>query len=214
MMEKKNTTMIPVPLVLLGLPLLFWALGDVPRRTVLKESLSLATLLSFTMMLGLFYLTRGARYTLTARPMRTVVSLHKIIGYCVVPILLLHPLFIVMPCHFESGITPREAFVTMITTTQTPGIVLGIMAWCLMLILGLTSLLRNKLPMTYQTWRLCHGLLSVIFVAVATWHALSLGRHMNRPMSTTLILLAAGGILLLLKTFIFKSAKDQKEASQ
>ncbi|MGB4828238.1 MAG: hypothetical protein WBP18_13385, partial [Paracoccaceae bacterium] len=45
--------------VFVGLPLLFYALGDAPRRSVLKEALSLLTLLAFTMMLGQFFLARS-----------------------------------------------------------------------------------------------------------------------------------------------------------
>ena len=209
---KKIKTLIPIALVLLGLPLLFRSLGDFPRRTVLKESLSLATLLAFSLMLGLFYLTRAGRHSVTNLTMRTTVTLHKIVGYLVVVVLLLHPVFIVLPRHFESGITPKEAFVTMITTTHSRGIVLGMIAWCLMLILGLTCLLRNRLPMTFKTWRLCHGLLAVLFVVPATWHALDLGRHMNRPMSIYMIIVATGGVMLLLKILIVKPSKDKKEA--
>ena len=208
---KKSNTLIPIALVLLGLPLLFWSLGDVPRRTVLKESLSLATLLSFSLLLGLFLLTRGGRHGITNLTMRTTVTLHKIIGYFVVVVLLLHPLFIVIPRHFESGIAPKEAFVTMITTWESQGIVLGIIAWSLMLILGLTALLRNKLPMTFKTWRLCHGFLAILFVALATWHALYLGRHMNRSMSIYAIFMATSGVLTLLKTYL--PSRHGKEAS-
>jgi len=170
------------------------------------------TLLAFSLMLGLFYLTRGSRNTVTSLTMRTTVTLHKLVGYVVAMVLLLHPLYIVIPRHFESGITPKEAFVTMITPFNSSGVILGMIAWCLMLILGLTSLLRNRLPMVFKTWRLCHGVLA-IFVVLATWHAHDLGRYMNRPMSIYIVVLAAGGVLLLLKTYILKPSKDRKEVS-
>jgi len=48
-------------LIFIGLPVLFWALGDVPKRTTLKETLSLITLIAFSMMLAQFYLARSNR---------------------------------------------------------------------------------------------------------------------------------------------------------
>ncbi len=211
--QTNKNTLIPAASTFIGLPLLVWALGDFPRRSLLKESFSLGTLLAFSLMLGLFYLTRGSRNTVTRLTMRTTVVLHKVIGYMAVAVLLFHPLYIVIPRYFESGVTPKEAFVTMITTFNSPGIVLGMMAWCLMLTLGLTSLFRNQLPMKYATWRVLHGWLAILFVVLATWHAVDLGRHMNRPMSIYMIFLAAGGVLLLLKTTLIKPSKDRKEAS-
>jgi predicted ferric reductase len=211
---RKMNTVVPAVAVFVGLPVLFWALGDFPRRTVLKESFSMGTLLAFSLMLGLFFLTRGSRNTVTHFTMRTTVTLHKVIGYIVVAVLLLHPFFIVIPRYFESGIAPKEAFITMVTTWESPGVVLGIIAWCLMLILGVTSLLRKRLPMKYTTWRIMHGILAILFVVLATWHAIDLGRHTDRAMSTCMIVLAGCGILLLVKTYILKPSKDRKDASQ
>ena len=102
----------------------------------------------------------------------------------------------------------------MVTTWESPGVVLGIIAWCLMLILGVTSLLRNRLPMKYTTWRAVHGVLAILFVVLATWHAIDLGRHTDRAMSVYMIVLAAGGILLLVKTYILKPSKDRKDTPQ
>ena len=211
---RKRNFLVPAVSVFVGLPVLFWALGDFPRRTVLKDSLSMGTLLAFSLMLGLFFLTRGSRNTVTRFTMRTTVTLHKVIGYIVVAVLLLHPFFIVIPRYFESGIAPKEAFITMVTTWESPGVVLGIIAWCLMLILGVTSLLRNRLPMKYTTWRAVHGVLAILFVVLATWHAIDLGRHTDRAMSVYMIVLAAGGILLLVKTYILKPSKDRKDTPQ
>jgi len=211
---RKKNTLVPAVFVFVGLPVLFWALGDFPRRTVLKESLSMGTLLAFSLVLGTFFLTRGNRAAVTSLTMRTTVTLHKVIGYVAVAVLLLHPFFIVIPRYFESGVAPKEAFVTMITTWQSPGIVWGIVAWCLLLILGVSSLLRKRLPMKYTTWRVVHGVLAVLFIVSATWHAVDLGRHMNRPMSVYIIVLAGCGVLLLVKTCILKPSKDRKDESQ
>jgi len=189
-----------------GIPLLIWAMGNFPERSVLKESLSVITVLAFCQMIGQFFWTRMNRTAVKDLKMTRLIKYHKIIGYTFVILLLFHPLCLVVPRFFESGVSPVDAFITLITTMNL-GVVLGIIAWCLMLVLGITSFVREKLPMKYKTWRVFHGILAVLFVAVAAWHAIDLGRHFNLSMSILISLLTTGGVLLLLKTYTFKKNK-------
>lgn len=205
--NSKIDYLIPATAIFIGLPLLFWALGDFPRRTVLKESISILFLLSFSLMLGQFFLGRSNKSIITRFKMSNVLKFHKVIAYTIVSVFLLHPFLIVVPRYFESGVTPMEAFTTIITTFNSLGIVLGMIAWFLMLVLGITSLFRNKLPMKYITWRYFHGILSILFISFAAFHALDLGRHTNLAMSIYVIILAVSGILILLKTYFFKPSK-------
>jgi len=117
---------------------------------------------------------------------------------------LVHPFFIVIPRFFEAGVEPVEAFITLITTYDSTGVVLGIIAWFLMLIIGLTSFFRKKLSLSYINWRLLHGILSIVFIIIASWHAIDLGRHIDLPISIFIILLAGVGVLLLLNTYLLK----------
>lgn len=205
---KKYNTIIAI-LLFVGLPLLFWALGDVPRRTVLKESISILTLLAFSIMLAQVYLSRTNRKMLKGHKMSGVLKLHKVIGYIFVSILLLHPFLIVVPRYFEAGVDPIEAFFTLLNNYDTTGVLLGIIAWSLMLVLGLTSLFRRRIGMSYKTWRVYHGILSILFIGLASWHAIDLGRHTNAAMSTFIIILAGGGMILLLNTYLLKPIKSK-----
>lgn len=193
---------VPWALVLLGLPLLIWATGGHPRRTVLKESLSVLTLLSFCLMSGQFVLARGHARVFEALRFGGVMRIHKIVGYTFVGVLLVHPFLIVLPRFFESGVDPVAAFLTMITTFDSRGVVLGITAWSLLLVLGITSLVRHRLPLKPRTWRILHGALSTLFVAAATWHAIDLGRYADVAMSVTLIVFAAFGAVPLLVRYV------------
>lgn len=192
-------------LLFIALPLLIWALGDVPRRTVLKEAISLLTILSFSMMILQFFLSRGNGKILKVHRTGKVVKLHKIIGYVFVSFLLLHPFLIVVPRYFEAGVDPGEAFTTMLTTFDSRGIILGLSAWCLMLVLGLSSIFRKRLGMKYTTWRVLHGILSMVFIVLATWHATDLGRHTDLPMSVYMIALGGLGVFQLLRVYLIKS---------
>ena len=190
-----------------GMPLLVWAMGNLPKRTMLKETLSVFTILVFFQVIGQFFWVRSNRYAVENLKMRKLVKYHKITGYTFATALLLHPVLLIVPRFFEAGVGPAEAFITIITTFTSPGVVLGIIAWCLLLVLGITSFARNKLPMRYKTWRIFHGILAILFAAVAAWHAIDLGRHSSPAMSILIIALTVAGVLLLVITYTSKIVK-------
>lgn len=190
-----------------GIPLLVWTMGNLPDRTLLKDIISGMAILAFWQMIGQFFLARTNRVAVEDLTMSNVVKYHKIIGYIFIIGLLVHPVLLVVPRFFESGVSPVDAFLTIITTFTSQGVVLGIIAWCLMLTLGITSLAREKLPMRYTTWRFFHGILAMMFISIAAWHVIDLGRHSTRTMSTLITVLTAVGVLLLLKSYASKYFK-------
>lgn len=195
------------------LPLMAWALSDAPTRSVLKESLSILTLAAFFLMMGLFYWSRAGRPAIRDLKMGRVVSLHKWMGYTSVGLLLLHPVFLVAPKYFEPGEAPLDALITILTTPNQ-GIILGFLAWSLMLTIGLTALARKRLPLKYTTWRTLHGLLAAIFIVIAVWHVIDLGRHTTMAMSLLVVCLTAGGVQMLLRDYAFTFVAVKKEGKQ
>ena len=189
-----------------GMPLLIWALGSFPARPVLNESLSVITILAFSQMIGQFFWARTNRAAVADLRMRKIIKYHKIIGYTFVIVLLFHPVLVVVPKFFESGVAPADAFITMITTLNQD-VVLGITAWCLLLILGITALVRKKLPMKYETWRVFHGILAILFISIAAWHVIDLGRYSSLAMSIFITLLTTGGVWLTGKQYLLKMFK-------
>ena len=193
-------------LVFGGLPLLLWTLGGFPERSLLKETLSVATILGFFLTIGMFFWSRVNAFAIGELKMRRTITVHKAIGYTCATVILLHPVFLVLPRFFEAGVSPEDAFVTIVTTFHT-GTVLGMLAWILLLTLGITALMRNRLPMTYNTWRRWHGILAVVFIAAAAWHAIDLGRHASLAMSGLIVLLTLAGVRLWLKNSISKKSQ-------
>ncbi len=199
--NKRPYLLIGVAVYLL-IPLIYLLLADFPERTVLKNAISFLTLGAYFLMLGQFYLTRINKVTLQGNKFSSVIKKHKIIGYIFIPILILHPFLIVVPRFFESGVDPSDALKTILTTYTSSGLIVGMVAMILMICLGITSMFRAKLRLPYRTWRITHGILSILFVIIATWHAIDLGRHTDIVLSIYMILLAATGIFFLLKLYI------------
>lgn len=199
-------------LVFTGIPLLIWTLDDMAARSLLKDALSILTLLAFCQMAGQFFWARTNRGAVDNLKMSSVVKYHKIIGYTCGGLLLLHPVLLVVPWFFEAGITPLAAFTTVVTTVTSQGVVLGIIAWSLLLVLVLTALVRRTLPITYRTWRGLHGMAAIGFILISTWHVIDLGRHANIAFSVFIAILAVGGVLLLGRHYNIEAIKNNGEA--
>lgn len=193
--------------VLTTIPLvLIWTMGNFQERSLLKETLSVITILALYQLLGQFFWARTNRSVVRNLGMGRVLKYHKFIGYTFVAVMLFHPFYIVVPRFFEAGVSPVNAFITMITTMNI-GVVLGIISWLAMVGLGITSFLRKKLPMNYRSWRILHGILAMLFMFSAVWHAIDLGRHFTLLMSLLSGGLTVAGTAFLLKTYFLKSTK-------
>lgn len=198
------------------LPILFYLTSGVPHRSALKEALSLLTLLCFALVIGQAFLARSNTALRTTLPPPKLQKLHKWIGYGALSVLLLHPFLIVLPRYFEAGIGPLDALVTMITTWETPGIVLGLAAWVLLLVLGLTSHLRMTLirryRIRYRGWRYFHGGLAIAFLGLSLWHAIDLGRHMSAAMASYFLLIALLGGGALARLYIAETPRGRPQS--
>lgn len=205
--ESNIFKLFPLIIAFIAVPLLLWALGNFPNRNTLMETLSLMSILGFTLLLSQFFLSRINKSLVKDIRMVNVLKIHKFFGYVFVSILLLHPFFIIVPKFFDDGLTPGDAFIKMITTMDSLGVVLGLIAYATMIILLVTAFFRFKMHLKYRTWRSLHGYLAMLFVLTATWHVISLGRHSNTSFSIYYVLMVVGGIYYLLKTYLFKTSK-------
>lgn len=192
------------------IPLFILSLQTLPPRTLLKESTSVLVIVGFFFLLGQFYLNRSNKFFVKIYKMFKIIKLHKIIGYLVIAIFFIHPFLIVLPRFFEAGVDPIYAFWLMITDFKSLGIIFGLIAWCVMIALLLTSFYKDKLNMTYSKWRLLHIVLSLVFISAALWHVIDLGRHMNEIMILFIFLLVCIAVYQLRKLYFSKNYKKEK----
>ena len=213
-LSARTYTFLAALAVFIGLPLLFYALGDTPRRSLLKEVLSILTLLAFVLMLGQFFLARSNQTLLNLFKPPQIQKVHKYIAYSAITVIFLHPALIVLPRYLEGGVRPWDAFVTMITSFDSLGIVLGLIAWVSMLVLGVTAYFRKRLfprfASRYRGWRYFHGGLAVTFTVLALWHSIELGRHTDVAMSALLVTLALIGFVMLARMYLAAMPKTPR----
>lgn len=188
-------------------PLALYFLGNFGKRTILKEILSMLTILGFSLLLSQFFTSRLNKTLVKKIRMVNVLKIHKIIGYTFISILLLHPFFIIVPKFFDNGVTPSDTFVRLITTFSSTGVILGLTAYASMLILLVTSYFRFKLHLKYKTWRNLHGYITLLFIITAAWHVINIGRHSNISFSAYYIIAITIGVFYLLRTYLLKTSK-------
>ena len=188
-------------------PILLYNLGNFPKRNLLKETLSLITILGFTLFISQFFSTRINKKLVKDIRMVNLLKIHKVIGYTFISIVLFHPIFIIIPKFLDNTVTPVDAFLKLITSFSSLGVVLGLIAYTSMINLLITSFFRFKLHLNYTTWRSLHGYFAILFVLTATWHVINIGRHSNIPFSIYYILIVTSGIFYLLKSYLFKTSK-------
>lgn len=196
--------------IFIGIPLLILFCKGLPSRTLLKESISVLVVVSFFLIIGQFYLNRANKKFIKIYKMAKIIKLHKIIGYSVIAIFFVHPFLIVLPRFFEAGVNPSHALWLMITDFQSLGIIFGLIAWSVMLVLLLTSFYKDKLNMTYTSWRILHIFLSIFFLTAALWHVIDLGRNSNEIMIFFIFLLVFISALSLTKLYFFKNEKKEE----
>lgn len=188
-----------------GLPMVFYALSDAPTRSALKEALSILTVLAFSMMIAQFYLARSNTALFRIFKAPKVQTVHKYIAYSAIGVILLHPYLIVLPRYFEGGVAPWTAFVEIVTNISNPGILAGIVAWIVVLMIGITAYFRRnvmqQMDKKYRGWRGLHAVLVLAFVLPATWHVIDLGRHLGWGLSLYFLALLTGGLVLLARLY-------------
>jgi predicted ferric reductase len=142
--------------------------------------------------------------------MVNVVTIHKFIGYFFISVILLHPFFIITPKFFDNGVTPSDAFVRLVTTFSSIGVIVGFISYATMLILMITAFFRFKMHLHYRTWRSLHGYLTLLFVITATWHVIDMGRHSNTSFTIFYLLVVAIGIYYVLRKYLVKTLNNEK----
>ncbi|MGB5444135.1 MAG: ferredoxin reductase family protein [Psychromonas sp.] len=99
---------------------------------------------------------------------------HKKIGKWLGFIFLLHPVFILAPRFLVSA---NDGMTSLIEVLTAPQMLTGIIAWVLLIVWVLLSIYKDKLPISYETWRLTHLLGFVAIIILATLHITSVGSH-------------------------------------
>lgn len=165
---------VAISLLPLGLA---WSQG-LPPRSISNEVASGAGLLAMSVLLAEFVLL--GRYRLVARRAGTdiVMRMHQLLARAALLLAVIHPFFYAGRRYdAPSWDVSRLTAVNYDFTAIWPGIV----AWILLPTLVALAIARNRLDYSYETWRLMHGVGSVVIAGFGVLHAVRAGRYSADP---------------------------------
>ena len=102
-----------------------------------------------------------------------IMAFHKIAAWWVLIALVLHPLAYVLPTWAENPALGAERLMAYLTL---PHYRTGVVALGALVVLVVTSILRDRLPWRYEIWRATHVTLGLLAVGGGLHHATSTGR--------------------------------------
>lgn len=196
-MMNRNTPIVVYLLFMALVPVYLAVNQGVPTQFVTQQAVLLLSLAAFGLVLGQFWLSRLLPPDVTKVKPAVVLRGHKVVGYAAGAFLLLHPVLIVARRFWAQESDPID---NLLLILGAPAMLPAIVAWVLLALLVLLSLLRRRLRP--KSWGLLHGLMSAAFVGLATWHVVSVGRHSSAAMSLFWIALAGSAVGTLLLSYL------------
>jgi predicted ferric reductase len=182
-------------LAFLAFPLVM-AILDGEKASIWREIASAAGALGFAILLSEFVLS--GRFTLVSGRIGidAIMRLHQLAARVALVLIVLHPLLYVWP---RMASDPMGAASMLGAMFASGSLRTGVIAWALTIILVAMAIWRDQLRITYETWRLSHGLGALLIAAFSLHHALAIGSHSVMP---ALALYWQAGFTLALLTML------------
>ncbi len=192
--------------VLALIPLLLALAGDLPTARKFRIELGVAFGFIGLGMMGLQFLFTGRFHKIA--PVYSgdnMMQFHKQTGLISFLFILVHPFTLILAdASFLSYFDPRVNFMRALS--------LSLVLVCLVAIIG-SSLWRQTLRLSYEKWRLLHGLLAIAIVFIGVVHSIQVSHYLD-PLWKKLALagVMGGCMYLVLHTRIVRPLRNRKRA--
>lgn len=179
--------------------------GTIPEKRFFWIELGTAFGFIGLAMLGLQFIFSG-RITKIAPSfgMDNILHFHKVLGLVAFAFVFMHPVTLLLANpEFSAYFDP--------TTNILRAIALSFASMALIFLIA-TSLWRISFGLSYEKWRLVHGILALALVFIGTVHALQVGHYLNAPWKKGLLVVLMGSSMyLVIHTRIIRPWKNRKK---
>lgn len=153
-------------------PLLAAWLIEPPSRQGLRELSSGLAIVAYAMTLLQFALSGRFSWLSGRIGIDRTMRFHKVAAWAIVAIVVAHPLLYAAPRLVPDPMDAVDSLGRMYAAERLRS---GVIAWGLMIVLVLLAALRERLPGSYEAWRLGHGLIALAIAGLGTHHVLAVG---------------------------------------
>lgn len=191
-------------------PLALAALRDGPARGFWHELSSGLVMVAFAMTLAQFLLSGRFRSLSGKVGIDLTMRFHQLAAWSLLAFVLLHPFLYALPTLVAD---PAAGFARLRGMFASPGLRTGVIAWWLLVILVLTGVWKDRLPLRYELWRLSHGLGAAAIAGLSVHHALSVGTYAADPaLATFWAGLTAVALASLVHVYLVKPLLQRRDA--
>lgn len=154
------------------LPVVLAALQGHPARNVFRELSSGLVMVGYVMALLQFLLSGRFEWLSGRVGIDRTMRFHQVASWVILVLIVVHPLLYVAPRLIPD---PTQALAALTRMFSSPSLRSGVIAWFLMVLLVPLAVLRDRLPLRYELWRLSHGVFAIAFAVFGTHHTLQVG---------------------------------------
>jgi predicted ferric reductase len=156
------------------IPLALSALQPLPARNVWRELSSSLVMVGFAMLLAQFLLSGRFRQISGRVGIDLTMRFHQLAALTVLAFIVAHPFLLAVP-RLADG--PGVALATLQRMFSSTALRSGVVAWWLLILLVPLALWRDRLPGSYELWRLSHGVGAALVAGLSAHHTLRVGTY-------------------------------------
>jgi len=161
-------------LLVLALPYALALSIRVQHRALFQSAVTLLNVCGLAALLLQFPLASRSRALARTMGIDPAMVIHRRVGEALAIFFFLHPFLILVP---RLLIAPQRALGDVWSTFLASNVQTGLYAWAILIVWVLVAWSRRKAGLSYEAWRLSHGIGFAAVAILATLHVISVGRH-------------------------------------
>ena len=179
--ERRRRLLIAVYVACVLAPSIAVALGAAHVRGFYRGLSVYVAVIGLAMLFMQFALSGRFKFLSNYIGIDALMRFHQTAARVALGLLIAHPLLLVAPALW---LHPALAARTLSTLLASDALRTGTTAWLLVILLVSIAIFRDPLPISYEAWRLSHGLGAIAVAGFGLHHVLSLGVSRSDPLSS------------------------------
>lgn len=182
-------------------PLILAGVQGQPVRNIFRELSSGLAMVGYVMTLLQFVLSGRFEWLSGRTGIDRIMRFHQVTPWAILAFIIVHPLLIAAPRLVPY---PSDALAALNGMFSSQNLRSGVIAWLLVILLVPLAVVRDRLPIRYELWRLSHGLFAIAIVVFGMHHTLRVGAHSTGWLAAFWALAAILALSAVLHTYVLK----------